>query len=166
MIKLPLAEYREAEIREYEGHPLINALPPINSPQATAKMLGRFPSVDEAEKLLPAHIRRHAMMRILDQFLYPTKSHLQLEQMISGMIRRGYLSRNIAASDYHRNLDDVARTDFTAILRNAGNEALVSSVIGCSGTGKTTAIEAILRSYPQAIYHPDYQHFQIVWLKV
>jgi len=166
MIKLPLAEYREAEIREYEGHPLINALPPINSPQATAKMLGRFPSVDEAEKLLPAHIRRHAMMRILDQFLYPTKSHLQLEQMISGMIRRGYLSRNIAASDYHRNLDDVARTDFTAILRNAGNEALVSSVIGCSGTGKTTAIEAILRSYPQAIYHPDYQHCQLVWLKV
>ncbi|SHK13091.1 AAA domain-containing protein [Marinobacter antarcticus] len=166
MIKLPPAEYREAEIREYQGHPLINALPPINSPQVTAKMLARFPNVDEAEKVLPAHIRRHAMMRILDQFLYPTKSHLQLEQMISGMIRRGYLSRNIAASDYHRNLDDVAHTDFTAILRNAGNEALVSSVIGCSGTGKTTAIEAILRSYPQAIYHPDYQHCQLVWLKV
>ncbi|WP_254774518.1 ATP-binding protein [Marinobacter sp. AC-23] len=106
------------------------------------------------------------MMRILDQFLYPTKSHLQLEQMISGMIRRGYLSRNIAAPDYHRNLDDVAHTDFSAIFRNAGNEALVSSVIGCSGTGKTTAVEAILRSYPQAIFHPDYQHCQLVWLKV
>jgi len=166
MIKLPMAQYREAEIREYEGQPLINALPPINSPQATARMLARFPIVDEAEKALPAHIRRHAMMRILDQFLYPTSSHLQLEQKISGMIRRGYLSRNIAAPDYHRNLDDVARTDFNAIARNAGNEALVSSVIGCSGTGKSTAVEAILKTYPQAIYHPEYQHSQLVWLKV
>jgi len=166
MIKLPFAEYRKAEIRAYEGHPLINALPPINSPQATAKMLACFPKVDEVEKVLPAHIRRHAMMRILDRFLYPTKSHLQLEQVISGMIRHGYLSRSIAAPDYQRNLDDVAHTDFTAIMRNAGNEALVSSVIGCSGTGKTTAVEAILKSYPQAIFHPDYQHCQLVWLKV
>ena len=166
MIKLPLAKYREAEIREYEGQPLINALPPISSPQDTARMLARFPKVDEAEKALPAHIRRHAMMRILDQFLYPTKSHLQLEQMISGMIRRGYLSRNIAAPDYQRNLDDVGHTDFNVIARNAGNEALVSSIIGCSGTGKSTAVEAILKTYPQAIYHPEYQHSQLVWLKV
>ena len=166
MIKLPLAQYQEAEIREYEGQPLINALPPINSPQDTARMLARFPKVDEAEKALPAHIRRHAMMRILDQFLYPTKSHLQLEQMISGMIRRGYLSRNIATPDYQRNLDDVGHIDFNAIVRNAGNEALVSSVIGCSGTGKSTAVEAILKTYPQAIYHPEYQHAQLVWLKV
>jgi len=166
MIKLPFAQYGKAEIREYEEQPLINALPPINSLEDTARMLGRFPKVDEAEKTLPAHIRRHAMMRILDQFLYPTKSHLQLEQMISGMIRHGYLSRNIATPDYNRNLDDVVHTDFTAIARNAGNEALVSSIIGCSGTGKSTAVEAILRTYPQAIYHPDYQHTQLVWLKV
>ncbi|WP_394132720.1 ATP-binding protein [Marinobacter nauticus] len=166
MINLPLAKYRDAEIREYEGQPLINALPPINSPQDTARMRARFPKVDEAEKVLPAHIRRHAMMRILDQFLYPTKSHLQLEQMISSMIRRGYLSRNIAAPDYQRNLDDVGHTDFNVIARNAGNEALVSSIIGCSGTGKSTAVEAILKTYPQAIYHPEYQHAQLVWLKV
>ncbi len=155
MSKLPLAQYQEAEIREYQGHPLINALPPINSPQNAAKLLGRFPKVYESEKSLPAHIRRQAMMRILDQFLYPTKSHLQLEQMISGMLRRGYLSRNIATPDYHHNLEDVDHTDFSSIARNAGNEALVSSVIGCSGTGKSTAVEAILQTYPQAIYHPN-----------
>ncbi len=50
--------------------------------------------------------------------------------------------------------------------RNAGNEALVSSVIGCSGAGKTTAVEAILAGYPQTIIHSEYQHVQLVWLKV
>jgi len=166
MIKHPLAHYIEAEIPDYAGHPLINALPPINSPQETAKKLNRYPTVGDSEKKLPGHIRRHAMMRILDQFLYPTKSHLQLEQMLSSMIRRGYLSRNIADASHQRNLDTVGYTDFKSASRNAGNESLVSSVIGCSGTGKSTAVEAILSCYPQVIYHPDYQHTQLVWLKV
>lgn len=166
MIKLPMAKYSSPQVTEYSNQPLINALPPINSPEDTAKMLNRYPAVTESEKNLPGHIRRHAMMRILDQFLYPTKSHLQLEQMVSGMIRRGYLSRNIADKGYQQNIDDAGRTDFISVARNAGNEALVSSVIGCSGTGKSTAIEGILHSYPQAIYHPDYQHTQLVWLKV
>ncbi len=166
MIDLPFAHYIDAEIEEYQGHPLINALPAINAPEDTAGLLNRYPKISEVEKSLPGHIRRHAMMRILDQFLYPTKSHLQLEQMISSMLRRGYLSRNIAKADYQLNLESAARTDFKAIARNAGNEALVSSVIGCSGTGKSTAVEAILQGYPQAIYHPEYQHTQLVWLKV
>ncbi|MFG1487856.1 ATP-binding protein [Oceanospirillum sp. HFRX-1_2] len=166
MIKHPQAQYIDAEIPDYEGHPLINALPPINSPQQTAQQLNRYPKVGESEKKLPGHIRRHAMMRILDQFLYPTKAHLQLEQMLSSMIRRGYLSRNIADASYQRNLDTVGYTDFKTASRNAGNESLVSSVIGCSGTGKSTAVEAILNCYPQVIYHPDFQHTQLVWLKV
>jgi len=104
MIRHPQANYIDPEIVDYEGHPLINALPPINSPADTARLLNRFPTVGESEKKLPGHIRRHAMMRILDRFLYPTKAHLQLELMLSGMIRRGYLSRNIADSSYQRTL--------------------------------------------------------------
>lgn len=166
MFKVPDANYIEPEIEDYRGHPLINALPSINSVQDTAKLINRMPAVRDSEKCLPAHIRRHAMMRILDEFLYPTRAHLQLEQMISGMLRRGYLSRNIADRSYMDNFDTATRTDFARVARNAGNEALVSSVIGCSGTGKSTAVEAILAGYNQAIFHPEYQHTQLVWLKL
>lgn len=167
MIKIHHAEYADPEIEDYRNQPLINALPLLNSPQNTAKELNRYPKVRDSEKTLPGYIRRHAMMRILDGFLYPTKAHLQLEQMISGMIRRGYLGRNIASSDYQRNLLDVDNVDFSAASRNAGSAALATTVIGCSGTGKTTAVQAILDSYKhQAIYHPDYQHTQLVWLKI
>lgn len=166
MIKHQQAQYIPAEISDYEGHPLINALPPMMSLHDAATVLNRMPHIDEAEKKLPSHIRRHAMMRILDQFLYPTRAHFQLEQSLSSMIRRGYLSRNIADISHQHNLDEAAHTDFKSASRNAGNESLVSSVIGSSGTGKSTAVEAILRSYPQVIYHPDYQHTQLVWLKV
>jgi hypothetical protein len=166
MNKIRTAYYIDAEIQEYEGHPLINALPPINSAEQTAKLLFRYPKITDEERALPSHIRRHAMMRILDKFLYPTKSHSQLEQMISGMIRSGYLSRNIADKSYVESLNAVDRINTADSRRNAGNEALVSSVIGCSGAGKSTAVEAILNSYEQAILHPEYQHVQLVWLKL
>jgi hypothetical protein len=159
------ASYIDAQIAEYEGHPLINALPPINSAQQTAQLVRRIPEIKAEEVALPAHIRRHAMLRIMDGFLYPTKAHLQLEQTISSMIRQGYLSRNISDKSYQVTLNKVSQMS-ASDNRNAGNEALVSSVIGCSGAGKSTAVEAILASYPQVIMHPRYQHFQLVWLKV
>lgn len=164
--EIKLAKYIKAEIREYEGHPLINALPPINSPEKAAKLFFRNPKVTDEERVLPSHLRRHAMMRILDRFLYPTKAHSQLEQMISGMIRSGYLSRNIADKSYVESLNAVEKVELRKPQRNAGNEALVSSVIGCSGTGKSTAVEAVLGDYNQAIMHPNYQHIQLVWLKL
>lgn len=160
------AAYLPAELSDYEGHPLINALPSINSPEQTAKLLRRKPEIRAEEVALPAHIRRHAMLRIMDGFLYPTKAHLQLEQTISSMIRQGYLSRNIANKGYQETLNRTRNMPLQTTARNAGNEALVSSVIGCSGAGKTTAVEAILAGYPQTIIHPEYQHVQLVWLKV
>lgn len=160
------AKYIQAEIADYEGHPLINALPPINSPEDTANLIKRMPVIRPEEVSLPAHIRRHAMLRIMDGFLYPTKAHLQLEQTISCMIRQGYLSRNIADKSYQDTLNRTVEIT-KSVARNAGNEALISSVFGCSGTGKSTAVEAVLAGYKhQVIVHPNYQHVQIVWLKV
>lgn len=167
MSNLPVANYIEAEISDYQDHPLINALPRINSHEDIAKKLNKTPKISDIEKTLPSHIRRHAMMRILDNFLFPTSLHLQLEQKISSMIRRGYLQRNIASADFQRNLGDIDRVDFGSISRNRTNSVFSSAVIGCSGTGKTTAVEAILNTYEQqAIYHPEYNHTQLVWLKI
>ena len=165
MVNFATATYIDAEIAEYEGHPLINALPRINSPQKTAELIRRTPKVCPEEVILPAYIRRHAMLRIMDSFLYPTKAHLQLEQTISSMIRQGYLSRNIADKNYQETLNGTADVHKNN-SRNAGNEALVSSVIGCSGAGKSTAVEAVLAGYDQVIMHTSYQHVQLVWLKV
>ena len=166
MINIQKATYIDAEIEAYKGHPLINALPAINSREAAFKILKKSPKIPDIEKSLPPHLKRQAMMKILDDFLHPTKAHHQLEQVISGMIRRGYLSRNIADKSYQENLNRVNSDVVLKPIRNAGSKALASSVIGCSGTGKSTAVEAILASYPQALYHEEFQHVQLVWLKV
>jgi hypothetical protein len=162
IVNFVTATYIDAEIAEYKDHPLINALPAINSPEKTAELVRRTPIICPEEVALPAYIRRHAMLRIMDRFLFPTKAHLQLEQTISSMVRQGYLSRNIKDITYQETLNRTA--DFNKNAKR--NAALVSSVIGCSGAGKSTAVEAILADYEQVIIHPTYQHVQLVWLKV
>ena len=166
MNKIVPAQYRKGEIIEYQGHPLIEALPALKSPLEVAKYLNQLPKIPSAELILPGYIRRHAMMRIIDKFLYPTTKHIQLEQMIATMIRRGYLSRSIKDKGYQENINKIEHIDFRQVYRNAGSSAVSTSVIGCSGTGKSTTVEAILKKYDQAIYHSDYQHAQLVWLKI
>lgn len=159
------AKYIEGEIEKYKNNPLINALPKINKPQDVAKLINKRPKITLEEVSLPAYLRRHAMAQLMDDFIYPTRAHVQLEESISTMIRYGYINRNIATSDFQNNLDKVETTDFKA-SDSANNNVFSSSIIGCSGSGKTTAISSILKGYDQAIYHPDYQHTQLVWLKL
>lgn len=54
---------------------------------------------------------------------------------------------------------------------SSGSSATSLSIIGYSGIGKSTAIQAILLLYPQILIHHQYQgrnftHVQIVWLKI
>jgi hypothetical protein len=163
--KIVTARYIDAEIKKYENNPLINTLPKINKPQDVAKLINRRPKITQEEIALPAYLRRHAMAQLMDDFIYPTRAHVQLEESMSTMIRYGYINRNIATSDFQNNLDRVKRTDFKA-TNAANNNVFSSSIIGCSGSGKTTAIISVLSGYDQAVYHPEYQHTQLVWLKL
>ena len=44
--------------------------------------------------------------------------------------------------------------------------ALSYSLIGCSGSGKSTTLQRILNLYPQVIYHEKYNFTQLVYLKI
>lgn len=123
------AKYIEGEIEKYKNNPLINALPKINKPQDVAKLINKRPKITLEEVSLPAYLRRHAMAQLMDDFIYPTRAHVQLEESISTMIRYGYINRNIATSDFQNNLDKVETTDFKA-SDSANNNVFSSSIIG------------------------------------
>lgn len=95
--------------------------------------------------------------------------HLQLEDEFSQLIRRGYtgrhpFARNTVAMRHCKDLESIKSTGFSSTASNL-------TVIGMSGMGKTTAIDAVTRLYPQVIIHKKYQTIdfiqtQVVWLKV
>lgn len=165
------AMYRDARDPEYKGNPLIEALPPGIPGEALAPLLARRPRHSESERQLPEHLRRQAIARLLFDFFEPFDRHYALEETISDLIRLGYRGRNPAGNDLKKHIlngyERVQRGDLTAFLYDdAPSTASSTSLIGCSGIGKTLALNRILATYPQVIFHPKYQLYQVVRLKL
>ncbi len=161
------ANYIDPGLEEYRGNPLIEALPKIwEDDTELVKILASRPPHNKNELALSPRLRMHAVARILDgKFFYPLPSHLSLEKKLSLMIRSGYIKRNPA-----KNLDKVLIQQ--NYLKSQGKEAGVelfptvdrsaqsTTLIGWSGSGKTTAVKRILATYPQLITHPEYNMLQ------
>ena|GEM_PF-2252818 len=161
------ANYIDPGLEEYRGNPLIEALPKIwEDDTELVKILASRPPHNKNELALSPRLRMHAVARILDgKFFYPLPSHLNLEKKLSLMIRSGYIKRNPA-----KNLDKALIQQ--NYLKSQGKEGAIelfptvdrsaqsTTLIGCSGCGKTTAVKRILATYPQLITHPEYNNHQ------
>lgn len=166
------ASYRDPLIASYRNNPLIEALPAILAGEEAIRLLAHYPSYDKEERLLPNHLRLHLVQSAL-QFVEPLPIHSDLEQRFSRMIRTGYQARNPLTSefkrDFQKRIDALSSIEVTPTRLRS--KATGFTIIGISGIGKTTAVEAILSLYPQIIIHSHYkeQNFtlmQIVWLKL
>ncbi|WP_238413612.1 ATP-binding protein [Alicyclobacillus sp. TC] len=167
------AKYTDALLEDYRGNPLIEALPPIWSPRDVLQFMTSLPNIRPEERELERHLRIHCVMR-LNNFVHPLNRHVELEQHLSTMIRRGYVSRNPKTPSYARRLRDVALSmqnpDIAELERQAfpvkSSTASGGALVGVSGLGKTTAIERLIMQYPQVVLHPELGHTQVVWVKL
>src|SRR5258708_363017 len=98
------ASYTEQLVGRYKGNPLIEALPPIRSPQEAAKLMGFYPEPQLNSHKLPPEIRMHLVMDAV-HFIQPLPVHIDLEQRMSRVIRDPYTGRNPMARDHWQELD-------------------------------------------------------------
>ena len=161
------ANYVDPGLEEYRGNPLIEALPKIWLEDVElARTLVSKPSHSDADLKLHPRLRLHAIARILNGgFFHPLPVHLNLEKKLSLMIRSGYLKRNPALNqDKHLLQENYLRAqdnEMNKVLFPTTDRSVESTtLIGCSGSGKTTAVKKILSTYPQLIEHPDYNSLQ------
>jgi hypothetical protein len=164
------AVYRDPGIPTYRGNPLLEALPAILTVNQTVSLLQCRPDYDESYRSLPVELRTHLVQDTL-RFFKPLPVHLDLEQRFSRLIRAGYQGRNPVERGFRRGMASRMQafepTGFTRSLTPANG----FTILGVSGVGKTTAVEAILSLYPQVIVHSQYNnqpftHVQLVWLKL
>lgn len=163
------AEYRQQAVRLYSGNPLIEALPPILTPEEAAKRLSHWPEYLEQDRYAPLAERLHLTETVLS-FFQPLSIHLQLEQSISRLLRRGYTGkRDPMSQSYYRDLDkQVSSIQLTKLVQH-GSSPHGFMIIGISGIGKTTAVLRNLSLYPQVIFHEKYNGrpfsmVQVPWL--
>lgn len=164
-----LAEYRQGELPEYRGNPLIEAIPPFRTAKELMPFFGKYPYVGDTDRLLPPKLRMLAVLRLND-YLEPLYDQFDFLEQIELVILSGYVQRNPATSDYQKALIELYRKSMAGSIcpiQTSGPPTAPScSLFGISGGGKSTVVERILSFYPQAISHPKYGFIQLVWLKL
>lgn len=167
-----VAVYTESPIQRYAGNPLLEALPPILSESQVSNALAYYPPFSESERKLPAEHRIHIVHTVLD-LLVPMPEHNDLADRFSCLIRESYTARNPISAEYwetFRSRMDSEHSRHAPHLR-VRSSARGMTILGISGAGKTTGVEAVLNLFPQVIQHSQYRGkpftwTQIVWLKL
>lgn len=168
MIEIPdgcvakVASYTNHIIPDYQDNPLIEALPPILRTEEVINGMSHYPKYNDEERYMDSQYRIHMVDRIYEVF-QPLPINIQLESKISRTIRQGYISRNPISPEYAK--------AFITNKASHNSSAYGFSIIGISGIGKTTAINHVLKIYPQVIVHSKYigkpfSLYQITWLKL
>ncbi len=166
-----VAIYRDQKLREYNANPMIQALPLIMSDEEFLKSATIMPDFSPEERMFEPHLRFHCVER-LSRYFDPIDKTLELQRIISVLLRQGYIARNILQPQYARRANQIYQA-----IQNKGGKTIENYVdvptsasgftlIGPSGMGKTTNLKNILSLYPQVIAHPDHSVYQLVWIKV
>lgn len=89
------AIYEDTGVRQYKGNPFIEALPLILSVEQVASNLKGKVQFEESDRIASRKARMHMVVSLLDDYFQPLSQHVQLEERIGMMIRRGYVGRNL-----------------------------------------------------------------------
>ncbi len=166
-----IAEYRKTGVRQYDNNPFIEALPPILSvKQAGSNLKGNI-NYKPSDRTADAKARMHMLISLLDDYFQPLSQHVLLEERISMMIRRGYVGRNINDGSLNKKLQEgyeLIKSEGSKPVNFATEKttARSMSLIGISGSGKSSSLNRILESYPQVLYHESSNFIQITYLKI
>src|SRR5258706_16083839 len=90
------ATYLEQSVPEFQGNPLLEALPPFLTHAEVEERLSYFPAYDPKQRELAEEIRLHLLENSRELFI-PQAIHYEIHLSISNMLRRGYVDRNPAA---------------------------------------------------------------------
>lgn len=165
------AIYKDPGIERYRGNPFIEALTPIMSVQQIKKRLTGKVKYNPQDVFSNARERAHEVSALLDDFFQPIANHLQLEEKISIMIRGGYVGRNLVDGSLNTHMQNGYERIMSGELESfrfaqTNSTAKSLSLIGCSGSGKSTTINRILATYPQVLYHEKHNFIQLAYLKI
>lgn len=164
------AQYKSTGLVHYDGNPLIEALPPIIEDDSflVSKIMSRPELPSAVELAMPSKLRSHCVGRIKSAVM-PLMIHVEFEAAFAELIRQGYTARH----PFHRNTVAMLHAESEEQLRYSGfkSSADTLTLVGLSGMGKTTLLDAVVKLYPQVILHSSYEgatfvNPQVVWLKI
>lgn len=168
------ARYTEAILPEHRGNPLIEALPPLLDDTEILMAMSNFPPLDDFIRWNEsASVREHYVDRI-KHFRCPQTNYIECYKYLTRIIRDGYAPRNPlkrSTQQYLHYYGDEC-PDIETVDGYFHPNADTLTIVGISGSGKTTMLEQVLGHFPQVIQHTQYNGVypgvsdQVIWVKV
>ncbi|MHA0329538.1 ATP-binding protein [Sphingomonas melonis] len=168
-----------AWLPEYENNPFTKVLGPPPDFARQYEILEAKPDFDPAERKLPHHLRRHAVLRLFD-IMAPLERQVDAVERVHMIVRQGYKARDPAkglhkrqflasASAIERFAEGLPIDEATSLIAvEHGSAAVGFALLGDPGMGKTRTVGRILASLPR-IARPEglpYEVVQLPYLKV
>lgn len=153
------AVYRSTGVRDFDGNPFIEALPPMEaSKNAIIERLENYPAVPTAKDRKLGELVRIAELGRLRSLVYPLAEYKRAGTHLTLNIRETYVARNpLASVDMQRRLALATDSKEYPFPLNWKSSAKGQSLIGISGSGKTTFATAFSLPYMIVIEHREYK---------
>jgi hypothetical protein len=166
------ARYSEQWLPEFQGNPLIEALPlKVDDETVLDKMAELYP-IEENVRALKKFQREDFLYR-LKRFRQPLPDYLACFRMIERAIRESYCPRDPLSPETTHYLHHLEYNEAEIVPRNGviSPEGTALTLVGESGIGKTKMLEQVLKCYPQTVKHTKYKGVlcpitQVAWIKV
>jgi len=164
--------YHPETIRQFQGNPFIEALPPRASDAEIILQLQHRPEYDTADRLKPAEDRT-MLVQILSRIFQPCEKDFDIYRKVERCIRWGYVDRNPFNQGFVRQQQHEykAQQQRSQFIRYTQDYPTTSgfALLGISGLGKSTTLRHVLNRYDQVIHHSCYHdtpfnETQITWI--
>jgi hypothetical protein len=119
----------------------------------------------------PDFVRKRSIHSLTTDFFVPVPEAQDIYDKIDLAIKGGYIDRCATGNDYaHQqgNLSIALRPEmgFWRDVTQSLPRRNVTSITGCSKTGKSMVIKRLLATYPQVIWHQKTAQVQIVYIPI
>jgi hypothetical protein len=178
------AEYHEQFVPEFRGSPFLETLPEVMEPEEMRQVMLERPkeyNFEAVRTLSPA--KRRLLAGGILYYRDAVGIHTELAARLTNLLRWGYVARNPIHPAFQAATQARERS---LRVTGTGEDLFVSAaplpqqywptatgltLLGITGIGKTVAVEAWMKLYPQLYVHTEYQgraftHTQVTYLRL
>ena len=154
------ANYQPTGVRRFDGNPFIEALPPLEeSKDRILDRLKNYPPKPTKSDRQKSELVRTAEMGCINEIVYPFAEYKRAGTNLTMNIRESYVARNpLSVQDVQRRhaiaLNESSPVPFPS---NWTSTARGQTLLGISGSGKTTFATAFSLPYQVVINHKEYK---------
>lgn len=170
------AQYKPTGVRRFEGNPFIEAMPQLEvSKNAILDRLEHYPEKPTKADRKKSELARAAEVGCINEIVYPFAEYKRAGVNLTMNIRESYVARNpLSGEDAQRRQAIATATDPSADIQMPKNwisSAKGQTLLGISGSGKTTFATAFSLPYQVVIEHREYKGQkltcrQIPWVSI